>query len=250
MAKDWIKMRMDLSSHPKVVRILSATKSDKFQVVGGLHAVWSVFDVHSEDGTLDGYTPETMDHIIGWDGFCNAMMSVGWLEYDGDETLAMPGFDTHNGQSAKRRADETERKRKERNSADKMRTGCGQTEDKKRSRVEESRVEESKDIDIVISYLNDRAGKSFRGAKADKAMIGQRLKDYGMDCVKSVIDKKAAKWKDDPKMRDYLRPSTLFRPSNFDAYVNEDNKPAARSPLSNSPTADQLAELKRNLGMR
>ncbi len=222
MAKDWIKMRMDLPSHPKVVRILSATKSDKFRVIGGLHAVWSVFDVHSEGGRLEGYTPETMDHIIGWDGFCSAMMAVGWLDYDGSESLVMPDFDTHNGQSAKRRADETERKRKERNSADRLRTGCGQGEDKKRSRGEESRVEENKEIDIVISYLNDAAGKSFRGAKADKAMISQRLKDYGMDCVKAVIDKKSAKWKDDPKMRDYLRPSTLFRPSNFDAYVNED----------------------------
>lgn len=139
MAKDWIKMRVDLPSHPKVVRILSATKSDKFCVVGGLHAVWSVFDTHSIDGRLEGYTPETMDHIIGWEGFSGALINVGWLEYDGNETLAMPDFDVHNGQSAKRRAEETERKRKTRNSADSVRTDSGQSEDKKRSRGEERR---------------------------------------------------------------------------------------------------------------
>ena len=144
MAKDWIKMRMDLSSHPKVVRILSATESDKFRVVGGLHAVWSVFDLHSSDGVLEGYTPETMDHIIGWEGFSAAIIKVGWMVFDGDETLTMPDFDTHNGQSAKRRADETERKRKARKSSEEVRTDCGQNADEVRSREEKRREDNNK----------------------------------------------------------------------------------------------------------
>lgn len=144
MAKDWIKMRMDLPSHPKVVRILSATGTDKFRVVGGLHAVWSVFDLHSSDGVLEGYTPETMDHIIGWEGFSDALIKVKWMQYDGEETLTMPDFDTHNGQSAKRRADETERKRKSRNKPDEVRTDCGQIADEVRSREEESREDKDK----------------------------------------------------------------------------------------------------------
>ena len=83
MAGDWIKMRIDLQSHPKTVRIMSATGSDKFRVIGGLHAVWSVFDTHSGDGKLRGYTPELLDQIIGWQGFSRAMESVKWLEFDG-----------------------------------------------------------------------------------------------------------------------------------------------------------------------
>lgn len=39
MSGDWIKMRIDLQTHPKIVRILSATKADKFRVIGGLHTV-------------------------------------------------------------------------------------------------------------------------------------------------------------------------------------------------------------------
>lgn len=111
MAGDWIKLRIDLQSHPKVVRILSATRSDKFRVIGGLHAVWSVFDLHSEDGSLKGYTPEALDHVIGWDGFARAMEAVGWLLFDGLETLTLPEFGEHNGQSAKRRAEDQKRKR-------------------------------------------------------------------------------------------------------------------------------------------
>ena len=111
MAGDWLKMRLDLQTHPKVVRILSATQSDKFSVIGGLHAVWGVFDQHSVDGVLQGYTPELMDHIIGWPGFSAAMIDVGWLQYDGLETLVMPGFEIHNGRSGKRRAEDQKRKR-------------------------------------------------------------------------------------------------------------------------------------------
>jgi hypothetical protein len=145
MAGDWIKMRLDLQTHPKVVRILSATKADKFRVIGGLHAVWSVFDTHSSDGRLDGYSPETLDHIIGWHGFAGAMIAVGWLEVDGEEALLLPDFDEHNGKSGKRRAEDQKRKRDDRNSPENVRNLSEAEADGKRTR-EEKRREDSKPI--------------------------------------------------------------------------------------------------------
>lgn len=145
MAADWIKLRTDLQSHPKIVRILSATGTDKFRVVGGLHAVWSVFDTHSVDGVLKGYTPEIMDHIIGWDGFSRAMESVGWLSFDGLETLSLPEFDTHNGQSAKRRAEDQKRKRTSRERPESVRKMSANDSDKKRTREEKRREEKEQD---------------------------------------------------------------------------------------------------------
>lgn len=141
MAGDWIKMRIDLQSHPKIVRILSATGADKFRVIGGLHAVWSVFDTHSENGMLKGYTPETMDHIIGWSGFSDAMIKVGWLVFDGAETLSVPEFDEHNGKSAKRRGEDQKRKREVRKTSETSPENCGQIADKKRTREEKRREE-------------------------------------------------------------------------------------------------------------
>ncbi|MHB1098350.1 MAG: hypothetical protein ACYCZR_02230 [Burkholderiales bacterium] len=141
MAGDWIKMRIDLQSHPKIVRILSATESDKFRVIGGLHAVWSVFDTHSVNGELRGYTPKLMDHVIGWPGFCEAMVSVGWLSFDGDETLTMPEFDEHNGKSGKRRAEDQKRKRDARKPSEYCPEDSGQIADKKRTREEKRREE-------------------------------------------------------------------------------------------------------------
>lgn len=134
MAGDWIKMRADLQTHPKVVRMVSALKADKLRVIGGLHAVWSLFDAHSDDGTLDGYTVEALDDYIGWPGFCAAMIKIGWLE-DNVESLATPRFDEHNGQSAKRRATETQRKRLSRSVPEMSAPNA----DKKRSREEKRR---------------------------------------------------------------------------------------------------------------
>ncbi|HDS7133353.1 TPA: DNA replication domain protein [Klebsiella aerogenes] len=141
MAGDWIKMRADLHTHPKVVRMASALKADRLRIVGGLHSAWCLFDVHSVDGLLEGYSADTLDDLIGFPGFSRAMMAVGWLEENG-ESLVMPRFEAHNGQSAKRRAQDADRKRVKRNvvkmsasEADEMRTR------------EEKRREDIKDID-------------------------------------------------------------------------------------------------------
>lgn len=155
MAADWIKMRVDLLTHPKVVRILSATRTDKFRVVGGLHAVWSIFDTHSVDGKLKGYTPELLDHVIGWEGFARAMEAVGWLTFDGLETLALPEFDAHNGQSAKRRAEDQKRKRNGRNRPQSVHDDCGQNADKKRTREREEKRREEKKEDKLGQFLTN-----------------------------------------------------------------------------------------------
>lgn len=140
MANDWIKMRADLQTHPKVFRIMSAlnadvcphgvrTVSDKYRIIGALHAVWCLFDAHSDDGVLVGYSAEILDSSLGIPGFARAMEMVKWLVIESDGVIKMPEFDTHNGASAKRRAKETDRKRKERLSENvrKMSAKCPQT---------------------------------------------------------------------------------------------------------------------------
>lgn len=225
MAGDWIKMRCELQTHPKVVRILSATKSDKFRVIGGLHAVWSVFDAHSVDGVLFGYTPDTLDHVIGWDGFAKAMISVGWLRFDGAETLTLPEFSEHNGQSAKRRAEDQKRKRngrKEESSPEDVQDESGQDADKKRTREEKRREEEkhmSACADDVLSYLNEKAGRKYSATPANTKLIIARVREGAtVDDLKAVVDMKVGEWLDDPKMEQYLRPATLFNAEKFGQY--------------------------------
>lgn len=135
MAGDWIKMRTGLQRHPRVVRISSALQSDRFRVIGGLHAVWSLADEQTEGGELEGYTFATVDEMIGWPGFCSALKAVDWA-VEGKSGVTFPRFEKHNGQSAKRRAQEADRKRDARASAPEA--------DKKRTR-EEKRREEKKE---------------------------------------------------------------------------------------------------------
>lgn len=109
MAGDWIKMRKTLPADPRIVRIMSALKADRFRTLGGVLSAWCLFDDQTEDGRLDGYTPEVFDEVVGFPGLARAMESVGWLEI-GHNFLAAPRFSEHNGQTAKRRAQDAVRK--------------------------------------------------------------------------------------------------------------------------------------------
>lgn len=135
MAVDWIKMRVDLRAHPKIIRLATGLNSDRFRVIGGLHAVWCIFDAHSEDGILDGYSKAILDELIGWPGFAAALVAVKWL-VDDDSSLAMPEFDEHNGKSAKARAQDTKRKKVAKTAGE----NSGSEPDENRTREEKRRV--------------------------------------------------------------------------------------------------------------
>jgi hypothetical protein len=149
MAGDWIKMRADLFTHPKVVRISSALKADTLRTVGGLMSVWCLFDAHSIDGTLEGYSSETLDSHLRWEGFAAAMIAVGWLEADG-ESLVLPRFEDHNGQSAKRRAQDADRKKD-------VRKTSASDADKKRTREEKRREEKKEQEPPVVPQGDEEA---------------------------------------------------------------------------------------------
>ena len=152
MSGNWIKMGVDLRTHPKVVQIAAALKADRLRVLGALYAAWCIFDAHAAEGTLHGYSPEALDCELGWKGFARAMAKVEWLEITGSG-LHAPRFEEHNGTTAKRRALDASRKGRVRklsaSQADKSpqieRTETGQVSaskaDKVRNREEKRREE-------------------------------------------------------------------------------------------------------------
>jgi len=77
-----------------------------------------------------------------------------------------------------------------------------------------------KDTRTVLHWLNQHSGKAFREVDASLTVISERLKEPGVDLegVKLMIERQCKLWKNDAKMADYMRPSTLFRRSNFDGY--------------------------------
>ena len=83
------------------------------------------------------------------------------------------------------------------------------------------RKEIAKDI---ISYLNEIGGYSYTDTKANLEMIQARLEEgHTKKECKQVID---TKWNDPDFNKKYFRPSTLFRPTKFEGYLNE--KPIQR----------------------
>lgn len=74
----------------------------------------------------------------------------------------------------------------------------------------------------IINYLNTKTNKHFKESIQTKKLINGRFREgYNLEDFKKVIDVKTQQWIKDPKMNKYLRPDTLFRPSNFENYLNE-----------------------------
>lgn len=78
----------------------------------------------------------------------------------------------------------------------------------------------------VIEYLNQRTGSKFRPVKSNLSLINARFNEgHSLDDVIAVIDRKCAEWSNDSKMRQYLRPSTLFNAEKFNTYVGQIGSP-------------------------
>ncbi|WP_156009637.1 phage replisome organizer N-terminal domain-containing protein [Streptococcus ruminantium] len=92
------------------------------------------------------------------------------------------------------------------------------------SSIEELRKTNPKNypIYIPIQYLNQETGHTYKFIATHTKFIQARYKDgYTLEDFKKVIDTKVAQWKNNTEMAKYLRPKTLFSPSNFDSYLNE-----------------------------
>ena len=114
MAGDWIKMRTNLDTDPRVIEIATRLGIGELQVVGMLWKVWSWADAHTLDGNAIRVTDVTLDRFTLVTGFADALRKVGWLE-GRDGLLTFPRFAEHNGQTAKNRAETKERVAKHRN---------------------------------------------------------------------------------------------------------------------------------------
>lgn len=103
MAGDWIKMRTNLDSDPRVWRISAILGIPEVHVVGCLWKLWSWADEHTVDGNAMSVTKSVLDRYCGVTGFAQCLFDIGWLSGD-DGKITFVNFDEHNGQTAKKRA--------------------------------------------------------------------------------------------------------------------------------------------------
>jgi len=79
------------------------------------------------------------------------------------------------------------------------------------------------DASDIILYLNTTCNRSFSADNEAnyKPVLSLIKKGYKPEDLKSVVDYKKQKWGGDDKMRQYLRPTTLFGASKFGTYLDE-----------------------------
>jgi len=88
--------------------------------------------------------------------------------------------------------------------------------------IKENTTKEKNIISDVIGYLNDKCKTKYRiNNTRTQSYIRSRLHEgFKLDDFKKVIDVKHKEWHG-TDMAKYLNPETLFRPSNFEKYVNQ-----------------------------
>ena len=73
----------------------------------------------------------------------------------------------------------------------------------------------------TIDYLNEKAKTKYRQVENNYKHIKARINEgFSLEDLKLVIDKKCKEWIGTEFER-YLTPETLFRPSNFEKYLNQ-----------------------------
>jgi uncharacterized phage protein (TIGR02220 family) len=77
----------------------------------------------------------------------------------------------------------------------------------------------------IIDFLNQTTESNFKSNnKTTQGLINGRIAEgYNLEDFKDVIVTMVAKWKG-TEWEEYLRPSTLFTPNNFEKYINLKNK--------------------------
>ena len=110
MAK-WIKIEThtpDKAEIRHIARLCGCTKAEAFLAFFRVF-VW--LDEQTEDGHVDYFTAADADEIAGLPGFGDALQEVRWITF-GPTGAVVANWDRHNGQSAKRRCLDAERKRR------------------------------------------------------------------------------------------------------------------------------------------
>ena len=78
----------------------------------------------------------------------------------------------------------------------------------------------------IIDHLNAKTGSKYQRSRATVELIKGRMGEkHTVEDFKTVIDKMTAAWKDDPKMCQFLKPSTLFARAHFEEYLNRADRP-------------------------
>ena len=136
---NWIKVRSNLRTSPKVVIVASHLSVTPITALGAICTAWMLADEHADEhGLLKGIDINVLDGMIGIEGLGEAMAKVGWIEA-AEDGVQFIDYEKHNGSTAKSRARDQQRKQSARACPKKT----GQKKDKTRTREEKNKEDKN-----------------------------------------------------------------------------------------------------------
>lgn len=131
MAGDWIKLEHWTPDKPEVFRMADILDIDPDAVCGKLARIWIWADQQTVDGVTQvkrecnavSVTKKMIDRLASVARFADALIQVGWLEETADG-VRFVNFDRHNGETAKKRAQNNKRVKKHRESVTQVKREC------------------------------------------------------------------------------------------------------------------------------
>jgi uncharacterized phage protein (TIGR02220 family) len=119
-----------------------------------------------------------------------------------------------------------------------------QTKSKTKAKVKQNtEYDIDNDIECVIEYLNNTIGSNFqKKSKKNTEPIRARFRDnFKPEDFEKVILHKFSQWGQDPKMKEYLRPETLFG-NKFEGYLQVANSPPPANSIQKKITSSQIVK--------
>lgn len=113
------------------------------------------------------------------------------------------------------------------------------TEDRRQKEEERSQKEENTDMPPsasvsgfedeirILDRLNELSHRNYRKIPTNLKLIRARLQEteVTVEGMLRMVERQVAKWNPDPKMREFLRPETLFGKEKFDGYYAAREEP-------------------------
>lgn len=246
MAGDWIKMRVNLVTHPKVLRAAefliqqpeylewsdlsfsmpgypppsaeelrrernAAVRVTRYVTVTSLMRVWGHANEHAKGELVEFVSRDDVDEIAGVPGFSAALEHVGWADFLPQGGVRFPGFSEHN------------------TSADERKTGGAERQKKYRERLKEQQQsaqesDASRDVtgDVTLrereeKRREDTSLRSVEGAKSPPKPRPSRKCPEDFEVTEALID-----WAKSKKLAVNLEAETeTFRDHTFKTAITD-----------------------------
>ncbi|MCK4074158.1 replication protein [Streptococcus suis] len=235
----WIKIVTDIFDDEKILLIESLPEADTIIVVwfklltlAGKQNYGGVLmmndRVHYTDEMLSTLFRRPLNTVRA---ALQTFEQFGMIEII-NNAITIPNWEKHQSVESMERVREQARKRVAKHREKQKTLVNGNALDKEEEIDKEEDIYNICPIKEIIEYLNSATGKSYRyQSNSNKKIIQARWNEgYKLDDFKKVIDNMVANWTG-TEWEKYLQPSTLFRESNFDKYLNM----VPRVPKTNIP---------------